>query len=197
MHAAQAEGRDLLNHLNNESSNSNKNGQKKVPVCEAVPLPKLPGAEAQDVQSFLLSANDMNVRKPALGRQTLSLHLQDQGYGPYALLTYRSMDSELTRREAGEYNTGSNGGKDNQTNNNSGYVAALGRHAQAGVLGRALQGVWLKLLEVMAHEGIAGTCSELDDSSFALMVSNELCVIVLYYRVVYGIVCRGSYEVLI
>jgi hypothetical protein len=37
-----------------------------------------------------------------------------------------------------------------------------------GVVGRTLQGVWAKLLEVSAREGVANIGAELDDSPFSL-----------------------------
>ena len=39
------------------------------------------------------------------------------------------------------------------------------------MVGRTLQGIWLKLLEVSAREGVANIGAELDDSPFSLAIT--------------------------
>lgn len=185
MRTAHADALDLLDHTHEQeptdddkdSNDGNEgeaqsNGHKEVakqggedmPLLKPVPLPRVIGGDSAATKNFLLSSHDMSRRKPELRRDTLSLHIQDQGYGPCALLTYRQMDSELKP----------------QHQTATSRVQELSRHARAGVLGRAVHGMWLKLLEVTAHEGITTIGAELDDSSFSLMVTTSLRLVSVF-----------------
>lgn len=148
MHVAYAASTELLDHHHphGDGDEQQSAAHKKNSLLQPIKLPKLSPLEGLE-KNFLLSAYDMHLRKPELSRLTLSLHIQDQGYGPCALITFRRIDSEMK--------------VDGDTTN-------LMQKAHSGVLGRALVGVWNKLLEVTAHEGIANIGAELDDSPFSL-----------------------------
>ena len=70
----------------------------------------------------------MAIRAPKIVKTNVSVHIQDQGYGPIALLSFRTIDSEL---ESSSWN--------------------IDQHSRAGVIGRIMHGVWLKLLEVCSR----------------------------------------------
>ena len=96
--------------------------------------------------SYLLSQSDMKRRSAEIMCENVSLHIQDQGNGPIALITLRRFDSENP-----EYN--------------------LDQNSRKGIVGRIMAGIWLKLLEVTANEGVVNKASDLDDSSFSLAIT--------------------------
>jgi hypothetical protein len=102
---------------------------------------------------WLLSAEDLSKRPLNLASRIIGMHVVDAGYGPNVLATLRQMDSELVdgSSDASKW--------------------SLDQHARSGVVGRSFGGVWQKLLEVCAREGVTTLGSELDDSPLALMVS--------------------------
>lgn len=85
----------------------------------------LPRRHISEGDAFLLSNADLKKRKPSWETNNVSLHLQDQGYGPIALISVRTMDSDLI-----------------------GNQWSMEQHSRAGVVGRMMHGIWLKLLEV-------------------------------------------------
>lgn len=96
--------------------------------------------------SFLLSQSDMKKRPSEIVRENVSLHIQDQGNGPIALITLRRFDSNEKEFD-------------------------LDQNSRKGIVGRIMSGVWLKLLEVTANEGVVNKASDLDDSSFSLAIT--------------------------
>lgn len=109
-----------------------------------LPTPVVPGFEGAP---YLIGTTDLAKRRPFLERGTLAMHIQNQGKGANALLTFRKMDSELKDRQ---------------------HAWTIEQHSRAGILGRLLSGLWVKLLEISSREGVANIGAELDDSSFAL-----------------------------
>ena len=89
----------------------------------------LPSRASEITVPYLLSISDMIKRTPTIVKNNISVHVQDQGYGPMALLSFRTIDSEL--KDSSSYGKWS-----------------LDQHSRAGILGRIMHGVWLKLFEV-------------------------------------------------
>ncbi len=61
---------------------------------------------------------------PVVAVDSLGVHILDQGYGAHTLLTVRQIDGEKQKK------------------------LTLEQQARAGVLGRIVSGVWVKLAEV-------------------------------------------------
>ena len=74
----------------------------------------------------MLSAADLKQRKPQLVRNNISVHVQDQGYGPIACITFRQVDS----------------------GNDMSGKTSLSSRSKDGIIGRTVSGIWFKLLEV-------------------------------------------------
>jgi hypothetical protein len=51
------------------------------------------GVDLHDTM-YLLTAPEMEKRKPSLIGEPMSIHVQDQGYGPIAVFTFRKSSSE-------------------------------------------------------------------------------------------------------
>ena len=122
-------GKDLLDSSRFQRQTETY-GNSKISSCHQSKLP-LPSVGVVNETPFLLNAADLKSRKPCIKGKVLSLHIQDQGYGPIALVTFREMGKT-------ELNDGS---RVNQK-------WSLDQHSRTGVLGWALQCVWTKLLEV-------------------------------------------------
>jgi hypothetical protein len=120
-------------------------------------LPVPPVVESQG-EGFSLSSTDMRKRVPKIYNEMFSLHLQNQGYGPTALITIRKMDGELPDTPAGKW--------------------GIEQNSRSGIIGSTMGGIWLKLLEVTANEGVVNTAADLDDSSFSL----ALTIVVLLHN---------------
>jgi hypothetical protein len=105
---------------------SDDNHQASIKTHCLCDLPELPDPiTPEDSVIFLASTSEMKSRKPYIKKRNFSLHIQDQGYGPNALLTFRKMDSELP----------------------SNNVYTNDDHSRAGILGRIVAGTWNKILE--------------------------------------------------
>lgn len=120
-------------------------------------LPVPPVTEAQGA-GFSLSTTDLRKRVPEIYNEMFSLHLQNQGYGPMALITIRKMDGELPDTPTQRW--------------------GIEQNSRSGIIGSTMGGIWLKLLEVTANEGVVNTAADLDDSSFSL----ALTIIVLLHN---------------
>ena len=75
--------------------------------------------------TWLQSNSQINANPTSIHIGTLSMHILDQGYGAHALLTVRQVDAEKQHRRL-----------------------TLEQQSRAGVLGRIVSGVWVKLAEV-------------------------------------------------
>jgi hypothetical protein len=74
--------------------------------------------------TWLRSNTQLQGTPPQIEMDTLSMHILDQGYGANALLTVRQIDGEKQKS------------------------FTLEQQSRAGVLGRIISGVWVKLAEV-------------------------------------------------
>ena len=74
--------------------------------------------------TWLRSNNQINKSPPQVNIDSMSLHILDYGYGAHALLTVRQVDGERQKK------------------------LTLEQQSRAGVLGRIVSGVWVKLAEV-------------------------------------------------
>lgn len=120
-------------------------------------LPVPPVVEAQGA-GFSLSTADLRKRVPEIYNEMFSLHLQNQGYGPMALITIRKMDGELPDTPTKKW--------------------GIEQNSRSGIVGSTMSGIWLKLLEVTANEGVVNTAADLDDSAFSL----ALTIVVLLHN---------------
>ena len=77
--------------------------------------------------TWLRSNNQINKSPPQVNIDSISLHILDYGYGAHALLTVRQVDGERQKK------------------------LTLEQQSRAGVLGRIVSGVWVKLAEVSTH----------------------------------------------
>lgn len=100
------------------------------PPIHKTHLPTSPYLSTGQKEVYLLTASDIAKRPTEITSDILSVHIQDQGYGPHALFTYRKLHSDL---------------KDGE---NEEHKYSFEQHSRAGVLGRITVGVWKKLLEV-------------------------------------------------
>jgi hypothetical protein len=82
---------------------------------------------------------------PQMRMDTMSMHILDHGYGANALLTVREIDDEK----------------------NTGFT--LEQQSRAGVLGRIVSGVWVKIAEVIMRGRSSGVAGEITDSPATLV----------------------------
>lgn len=78
--------------------------------------------------TWLRSNSQLYTLPPQVAVDSLGLHILDQGYGSHTLLTVRQIDSEKQKK------------------------FTLEQQSRAGVLGRIISGVWVKLAEVSLLE---------------------------------------------
>lgn len=76
-----------------------------------------------DTPSWLQSTAQLHKHPAHIHMDSMSFHLLDQGFGAHTLLTVRQMDSEGQKRFSPE------------------------QQSRAGVLGRIVSGVWVKLAQ--------------------------------------------------
>jgi hypothetical protein len=95
--------------------------------------------------TWLRSNSQLYALPPHISIDSLSLHVLDHGYGPHALLTVRQIDPEKQKR------------------------FTLEQQSRAGVLGRIISGVWVKLASVVMSGRSAGVAGEMTDSPSALV----------------------------
>jgi len=74
--------------------------------------------------TWLRSNSQLYTMPPIVAVDSLGVHILDQGYGAHTLLTVRQIDGEKQKK------------------------LTLEQQARAGVLGRIVSGVWVKLAEV-------------------------------------------------
>jgi len=101
--------------------------------------------------TWLRSNSQLYTMPPVVAVDSLGVHILDQGYGAHTLLTVRQIDGEKQKK------------------------LTLEQQARAGVLGRIVSGVWVKLAEVIMKGRSAGVAGELADSpgtlaTFVLML---------------------------
>ncbi len=74
--------------------------------------------------TWLRSNSQLYTMPPVVAVDSLGVHILDQGYGAHTLLTVRQIDGEKQKK------------------------LTLEQQSRAGVLGRIVSGVWVKLAEV-------------------------------------------------
>ena len=83
-----------------------------------------------DETKHLLSAFDLKERTPKFNFNTVSLHMIDQGYGPYSLVTFHKFEDEIpVNKEAVKWSPE--------------------QKSDAGIIGRILAGTRRKLCAVI------------------------------------------------
>ena len=95
--------------------------------------------------TWLRSNSQIYKSPPQVNIDSLSLHILDYGYGAHALLTVRQIDAERQKK------------------------LTLEQQSRAGILGRIISGVWVKLADVVMGGRSAGIAGEISDSPAALM----------------------------
>jgi hypothetical protein len=80
-----------------------------------------------DTPTWLQATSHLRKHPAQVHMDTMSFHLLDQGFGTHTLLTVRQLDNEKQRK------------------------LTLEQQSRAGVLGRIVSGVWVKLAQVHAR----------------------------------------------
>lgn len=81
-----------------------------------------------DIPTWLSASNYLRKHPAQVVQDTMSFHLLDQGFGTHTLLTVRQLDGERQKH------------------------FTLEQQSRAGVLGRIVSGVWVKLAQVWFRE---------------------------------------------
>jgi hypothetical protein len=109
---------------------------------KGVPLHRYEQYRTQPI--WIASNNQLQKKPPSVKFDTIGLHIIDQGPGANALLTIRAIDHEKSKK------------------------ANLEERSRCGIVGRIVDGLWVKLLENMTLDGVTDIAAELDDSPATL-----------------------------
>lgn len=127
-------------------------------------IPLLTAERHRTQPTWTLSNSQLQTSGPSIGLETISMHILDQGSGPNALITIRRMDGEKRTDLNWE------------------------ERSRCGILGRMLDGVWTKLLEVTCAGGVAVVAGEIDDAP------HTLCTFILLLTHSFSMATLGSLD---
>ena len=94
--------------------------------------------------TWVASNTQLQSKPPSIKFDTIGLHILDQGPGANALLTVRTIDNEKHKK------------------------CSLEERSRCGIVGRIIDGLWVKLLENMTLDGVTDMAAELDDTPATL-----------------------------
>ncbi len=138
---------------------------------EGAPLPLPTIRKYHSQPTWVASTGHLQKKPPLIQFDTLGIHVLDQGPGANGLMTIRKLDVvekakdkksktiAMLRARRGKGIIGKRKGVS---------IWSIEEQSRSGVIGRILDGVWMKLLENVFLDGVTDIAGELDDSPTTL-----------------------------
>jgi hypothetical protein len=136
---------DEAEHTHNEGIELQKHDSKNIFQARGAGVAHRRAVRYDYPPTWLKSNAQLQRNPPLVRMHTMSMHVLDHGYGANALLTVREIDDEKHK----------------------GFT--LEQQSRAGVLGRIVSGVWVKIAEVTMHGRSSGVAGEITDSPATLV----------------------------